>query len=160
MAHLVGIDGREFLVDRLAGCSIPFTESTLTALATNFKIQAHRKHEKIAARKTHHEIHSSVAITTTSRRRATKHVPRVSTYLSTSIYTRFVKIGLVQLSQPLTNTNDTHTRTDRLIQQWHPVRIPVWEAFLAFGKNGLGRFAPSDFPATIFSGVCVQFPTE
>ena len=32
MVHLVGIGGHEFSVRRLAGCSSPFIESTLTAL--------------------------------------------------------------------------------------------------------------------------------
>ena len=32
MVHLVGVGGREFSVDGLAGCRCPFTESTLNAL--------------------------------------------------------------------------------------------------------------------------------
>ena len=52
-----------------------------------------------AVPKTHHEIYSSPAIATTSRRRATKHVPRVRPYSPASIDPGFVEIGLVQLSQ-------------------------------------------------------------
>ena len=51
-----------------------------------------------AAPKTHHEIQSSPANATTSRRRATKHVPPVSSYSHASIDSGFVEIGLVQLS--------------------------------------------------------------
>ena len=49
-----------------------------------------------AAPKTHHEInHSKKATATTSRRRAVKHVPRVSPYShSSSIDPRFVEISL------------------------------------------------------------------
>ena len=67
------------------------------------------------APKTHHEIHSSPATATTSRRRATKHVPRVSLYeySPASINPGFVEIGLVQLSQSVETTNVTHTLTDR-----------------------------------------------
>ena len=60
-----------------------------------------RKHEKSVPPKTHHEIHSSPATVTTSRRRATKHVSRVSPYSPDSIDPGFVEIGLVQLSQSL-----------------------------------------------------------
>ena len=66
-----------------------------------------------AAPKPHHEIHSSPATATTSRRRATKHFPRVSPYLPASIDPGFVEIGLVQLSQSEKTTNVTHTHTDR-----------------------------------------------
>ena len=45
------------------------------------------------------EIHSSPATATTSRRLATKHVPRASPYSHDSIDLGFVEIGLVQLSQ-------------------------------------------------------------
>ena len=55
--------------------------------------------------KAHHEIHSIPATATTSRRRATKHVPRVSPYSPASIDPGFVEIGFVQLSQlPMTKT--------------------------------------------------------
>ena len=69
-----------------------------------------------AAPKTHHEIHSSLATATTSRRRATKHVPRVSPYSSASIDPGFVEIGLEQLSPSVKATNVTHTQTDILIK--------------------------------------------
>ena len=96
MVHLVGIG--EFTVGRLPGCRCPFTESTLTALDLRIKMNA-------AAPKTHHEIHSSPVTATTSRRRATKHVPRVSPYSPASIDPGFVEIGLVQLSQSVKTTN-------------------------------------------------------
>ena len=51
------------------------------------------------APKPQHEIHSSPATATTSRRRATKHIPRVSSYTPASIDPEFLEIGLVQLSQ-------------------------------------------------------------
>ena len=55
--------------------------------------------------KAHHDIHSSQATATTSRRRATRHIPRVSPYTPTSIDPGFVEIGLVQLSQsPMAKT--------------------------------------------------------
>ena len=56
---------------------------------------------------THHEIHSSPATATTSRRRAMKDVPRVSPYSPASIGPGFVEIGLVQLSQSVKATNVT-----------------------------------------------------
>ena len=49
--------------------------------------------------KAHHDIHSSQATATTSRRRATRHIPRVSPYTPASIDPGFVEITLVQLSQ-------------------------------------------------------------
>ena len=73
------------------------------------------KHEiNPAAPKTHREIHSSPATATTSRRRATKHVPLASPYSHASIYSGFVEIGLVQLSKSVKTTNVTHrlTQTD------------------------------------------------
>ena len=68
-----------------------------------------------AAPKTHHEIHSSPATVTTSRRRATKHVPRVSQYSHASIDPGFVEIGLAQLSQSVKTANVTykHRQTQR-----------------------------------------------
>ena len=98
---------------------------------------------------------SSPATATTSRRRATKHVPRVSPYSPASIDPGFVEIGLVQLSQSVKTTNVTHTltdtqadrRTDRLIKYNGTLYAPLHEeAFLSKGKNGLGRFAPSALP--------------
>ena len=56
-----------------------------------------------------------------------KHVLRVSPFSPDSIDTGFVEIGLVQLSQSVKamNVTHTHTYTDRLIKEWHPVRTPV-----------------------------------
>ena len=64
--------------------------------------------------KTHHEIHSSPATASISRRHARKHVPRVSpySYSPASIDPGFVDIGLVQLSQSGKTANVTHTLTD------------------------------------------------
>ena len=71
-----------------------------------------RRHR--AAPETHHEIHSSPVIATISKRRATKHAPRVSSYPPASIDPRFAEIGLVQLSQSVKYTNVTQTdRQDR-----------------------------------------------
>ena len=76
-----------------------------------------KKHEiNPAALKIHHQIDSSPATATTSRRRATKHIPCVSPYSLASIDSGFVAIGLVQLSQSVKTTNVTHTQTDRLIK--------------------------------------------
>ena len=78
------------------------------------RVSSNKKNEKKrnpAAPKTHHEIHSSPATATTSRRRDTKHVPRVSQYLPASIDPEFVEIGLVQPSQSEKTTNVTHTHT-------------------------------------------------
>ena len=69
--------------------------------------------KKSAAPKTHHEIHSSPATATNSRRRAMKHVPRVSLHSPASIDPGFVEIDLVQLSQSVKMTNVTYTLTDR-----------------------------------------------
>ena len=57
--------------------------------------------KKSAPPKTQHEIHSSPATATTSRRRATKYVPRVSPYSPAFIDPGFVEIDLVQLSKLL-----------------------------------------------------------
>ena len=72
-----------------------------------------KKTNKSDAPKRHHEIYSSPATATNSRRCATKHVPRVSPYPPASIDPEFVEIGLVQLSQSVKTTNVTHTLTDR-----------------------------------------------
>ena len=76
--------------------------------------------EKSAPPKTHHEIHSSPVTATTSRRRATKQVARVSPYTLASIDPRFVEIGLAQLSQ-ISKNDECYTytdrQTDRLIKQ-------------------------------------------
>ena len=59
-----------------------------------------KKNEKNpAAPKTYYEIYSSPGTATTTRRRATKHVPRVSPYSHAPIDPGFVVIGLVQLLQ-------------------------------------------------------------
>ena len=68
--------------------------------------------EKSAPPETHHEIHSSPATASNSRRHARKHVPRVSPYSLASIDPEFVEIGLVQLSQSVKTTNVIHTLTD------------------------------------------------
>ena len=65
-----------------------------------------------AAPKTHHEIHSNPTTATTSRQRATKHVPRANPYSPASVDPGFVEIDLVQLSQSVKTTNVTHTQTD------------------------------------------------
>ena len=63
------------------------------------------KKENPALPKIHHEIHNTPATATTSRRRAMKHVPRVSPYSPASIDPGFVQIGRVQLSQlPMAKT--------------------------------------------------------
>ena len=69
--------------------------------------------EKSAATKTHHEIHLTPETAITSRRRATKHVPRVSPNSLASIDPGFVELGVVQLSQSVKTTNVTHIQTDR-----------------------------------------------
>ena len=70
-----------------------------------------KKTRNPAAPKTHHEIHSSPATASNSRRHARKHVPRVSPYSPASIDPGFVEIGLVQLSQSVKTTNVAHTLT-------------------------------------------------
>ena len=74
-----------------------------------------KKHAKKSPHPKHnHEIHSNPPTATTSRRRATKHVPRVSPYSPASIDHGFVEIGLEQLWQSVKTTNVTQ-HTDRLI---------------------------------------------
>ena len=68
---------------------------------------------KSATRKTHHEIHQSPSTATNSRRRVTKHVPRVSSYSPAFIDPGLVEIGLVQLSQSVKMANVARTHTDR-----------------------------------------------
>ena len=70
--------------------------------------------KKSAAPKIHHEIHSSLATATKTRWRATKHAPRVSPYSPASIDHGFVEIGLVQLSQSISENDEcyTYTQTD------------------------------------------------
>ena len=78
-----------------------------------FKEKQIDKKRNPAAPKTHHEIHSSPATAITSRRRATKHVPRVSSYSPVSIDPGFVEIGLVELSQSAKKRRMLHIHTDR-----------------------------------------------
>ena len=82
----------------------------LAAGRVRSKKKKRKKKRNPAAPKTHHEIHSSPATATTSRRRATKHVPRVSPYSPASIDPGFVEVGLVQLSQSVKTTNVTRPR--------------------------------------------------
>ena len=87
-----------------------FAADRVRAKKRNKKIK--KKHEiSLAAPQTHHKIHSIPVTATSLRRRATKHVPRVSPYSPASIDPGFVEIGLVQLSQSVktTNVNVTHT---------------------------------------------------
>ena len=58
-----------------------------------------KKKTKFRRIQIHHGIQSSPATATSSRRCATKHIPRVSPYSSTFIDSGHVEIGLVQLSQ-------------------------------------------------------------
>ena len=87
------------------------------------KKSSKKKTKNPAPPETHHEIYSSPATATTSRRCAKKHDPHVSPYFPASIDPGFVEIGLVQLLQSVKTTSVTHRQTDRLIKQWHPVRI-------------------------------------
>ena len=92
--------------------------------------------KKSAAPKTHNEIHSSPATATTSRGRATKHVPRVSPYSPASIDPGFVEIGLVQLSQSVKNTNVTHTHRRRTNHIMAPCTHPGMKSFFCLmGKK-------------------------
>ena len=70
------------------------------------------KTRKSAAPKTHHEIHSSTATATTSRRRATTHVPRVSPHSPATEDPGFVETGLVQLPH-LVKIDECDTHIDR-----------------------------------------------
>ena len=79
------------------------------AVCVRRKKNEKKKQKNPAAPKTHHEIHSSPVIATISKRRATKHAPRVSSYPPASIDPRFAEIGLVQLSQSVKSANITHT---------------------------------------------------
>ena len=67
-----------------------------------------KKTRNPAAPKTHDEIHRNLATATTTRRRATKLVSRVSLYSPASIDPWFVETGLVQVSQSVYTTNVTH----------------------------------------------------
>ena len=93
-----------------------------------------KKNTKISAPpKSHYEIHSNPATATISRRRATKHVPRVSQYSPAAIdlCENRPRTGLAISKKrrmlhihTLTDTQ-TDRRTDRQIKCWHPVRTPV-----------------------------------
>ena len=111
MVRLVGIGWPRVLDGQVGRLSLPiFTESTLTApTLKKFENANSWKHENPAAPKTHHEIHNTPATATTSRRRAMKHVPRVSPCSPASIDPEFVEVGLVQLSQSVKTTNVSHT---------------------------------------------------
>ena len=65
--------------------------------------------------KTHHEIHSSPATVTNSRRRATKHVSRVSPYSPASIDPGFVEIG-PRTALAISKNDECYTYTDILIK--------------------------------------------
>ena len=96
------------------------------------------KKEKIRPTQNTPRIHGSPATATTSRRRATKHVPRVSPYSPASIDPGFVQIGLVQLSQPVKMTNITHAHTDAQTDKLNNGTLcaPRYEeAFLPIGKK-------------------------
>ena len=88
------------------------------AVSVRRKKKSKKNTKKSSPSKTHHEIHSNPATATTSRRCATKHVPRVCLYSRASINPGFVQIGLVKLSQSVKtmNVTHTHTHTDRLIK--------------------------------------------
>ena len=97
--------------------------------------------KKSAPPKTHHEIHSSPATASISRRYTRKHVPRVSPYSLTFIDPVFVEIGHVQFSQSVKTTNATHRQTDRQTDRLinnGTLYAPRYEK--AFLPNGLGRF--------------------
>ena len=101
------------------------------------KISKKNAEKKSAPTKTHHEIHSSPATASNSRRHARKHVLRVSPYSPASIDPGFVEIGLVQLSQSVITTNVTHTLTDtdRQLNNSTLYAPRCEEAFLPIGKE-------------------------
>ena len=121
---------------RLAGCRSPFTDSMLVALGLrlNLKTQTHGKHGKIRPTENTPPNPQQPATATNSRRRAKTHAPRVSPHSPASIDARFVKIGLVQLSQSVNTTNVTHTLTD--YENNGTLYAPRYEeAFLPKGKK-------------------------
>ena len=89
-----------------------------------------KKTHEIPPHTKHHEIHRTPATATTSKRRATIHVPRVSPYSPASIDPGFEEIGLVQLSQLVKTTNVTHTHRDRLLNNGNLYAPRYEEAFL------------------------------
>ena len=58
-----------------------------------------KKTSKLAPPKTHNDIHRNLATATTSKRRAMKHVQRVSPYSIACTHPGFVEVGFVQLLQ-------------------------------------------------------------
>ena len=75
-------------------------QGILILAAGRVRSKKKQKHEiDPAAPKIHHEIHSSPATATTSRRHATEHVPRVSPYLHASIDPRFVEISRREVNE-------------------------------------------------------------
>ena len=94
---------------RLLSCCLILAAGRVRSKKKKKRKQNTRK--PVAPRK-HHEILNRPATVITSRRRATKRVPRVSPYSHASIDPAFVEIGLVQLSKSVKNTNATHTQTD------------------------------------------------
>ena len=79
----------------------------LAAGRVRLKKKTAKRHEIPQHPINRHEVHCSPATATTSRRRATKHVPCVSPNMPVSIDPGFVEIGLVQLSQSVKTTNVT-----------------------------------------------------
>ena len=73
------------------------------AVCVRRKKNERKSRKNPTAPKTHHEIHSSPATATTSRRHATKHVPNVSPY--SPAYPGCVEIILVHLSQSVKTTS-------------------------------------------------------
>ena len=91
--------------------------------------------EKSAPPKTHHEIPSSPAAASNSRRHATEHVTRGSPYSPARIDPGFVEIGLVQLSQSVKTTDVTHTDRQDKIYNGTLYAPRYEEAFLPKGKK-------------------------
>ena len=81
------------------------------------EIKETKKERNPTTFKTHHEIHSNPAAATTSRRRATKHILRVSPYLHASIDPGSVEMGLGQLSKSVKTTWPIDTCTTLLACQ-------------------------------------------
>ena len=86
------------------------------AFGKNEKKNEKKKTRKNLPHSTHHEIHSTPATATTSRRRAMKHVPRVRPH--SPIDPRRVEIGLVQIPQSISRRmlhirREIHRETDR-----------------------------------------------
>ena len=100
------------------------------AVCVRRKKKRKKNPRNLAAPKTHHEIHSSPATATTSRRRAMKHVPRAALAISKNHECYILRI---------------YRQTDE--QNNGALYTPRYEeAFALKEKNGLGRFAPSALP--------------